>query len=222
MFPLRIYDEDEVAEEDDGLEAPDFFAVGTSPGTPVEPETSMALGSGPTDVSRHMLRAHLSALAARNGLEVLELEEGAGPDSVQAAYEELCQRWHPSRFAVAAEDVRELVAEIAIRIENAYREVSAAEARPVAELDAGADEGSESEQEDVESAARHQEAMRSLARAREAMQRGEIYVAAREFENTLELTPRSREAAAGLQLIGELKRTAHRGSMQRILARGRH
>lgn len=210
----------DIEDDADDLDAPDFFAVGTNPGTPVAAEATSALGSGPSEVSCHLLRAHLSALAARSGLEVLEVEEDDDEDRVRNAYRELCERWHPAKFATAEEDVRELVAEIVIEIEHAYREVAALAAASAAEADE--QEEADDEAQIAEAvAAHHQEAQRSLARAREAMHRGEIYVAATEFERTLELTPSSREAAAGLQLIGELKRAAHRGAMQRLLARGR-
>ena len=222
MASFRIPIEDDFAYDAGDPDAPDFFAVGTNPGTPVAAEKTTALGSGPTEQSCHLLRAHLSALAARNGLEVLEIEEDNDEARARDAYRELCERWHPTKFAHAEEEVRELVAEIMIQIEHAYREVAAlAEASAAEALDGDAEANLDEEPSPESVAAHRQEARRSLARARDAMQRGEIYAAATEFERTLELAPTSREAAAGLQLIGELKRAAHRGAMQRVLTRGR-
>ncbi len=222
MAWFRIPLEDDLADDAGDLDAPDFFAVGTNPGTPVAAAETTALGSGPTELSCHLLRAHLSALAARNGLEVLEVEEDDDEACVREAYRQLCERWHPAKFANAEDEVRELVAEIAIQIEHAYREVAAlAEASAAEALDGDAEADLDEEPAAEAVAAHRQEARRSLARARDAMQRGEIYAAATEFERTLELAPASREAAAGLELIGELKRAAHRGAMQRILTRGR-
>lgn len=220
MFRYRIRPEDEPGDGFGDVQAPEFFAIGTSPGTPVEAERSFALGSGPTEVDRHLLRAHLSALAARGGLEVLELEPGAADRAhVQAAYDELCRRWHPSKFESCDEDIRELVAEIAIQIENAYREVS----NRVSRRERSSATRSDPDHERLARALgeRRLESKRSLAKARDAMQRGDIYEAAREFECALELRPQCREAAAGLQLIGQMKCAAHRGSLQRILGRGR-
>jgi uncharacterized protein (TIGR02266 family) len=72
----------------------------------------------------HALRAELAAMKVRGDLEVLGLQDAADLDELRDAFERQARRWHPSRVPRdAPSEIHRLVAEIFLRIEQAYRQL---------------------------------------------------------------------------------------------------
>ena len=88
------------------------------------PERVRAVGSSPRGTSLPTLRAHLAQLMERGDLGVLGVRDNPTLKELHVAYCELSAHWHPIRFAASDEAVREVVAEIAIRFEGAYRRLT--------------------------------------------------------------------------------------------------